>query len=336
MARATWRRTPTGRSCISPASSGVRWSTSAATGSVASRTRRAPGDAPHRPSWDWSSPSANGTCSYPSEGGRFEPGRVLFDGSPGGPAHFERREGEAAAGPGPPGPTRHQLRRRPHHKANEIELAKVADTWRSWPRPVRRPLLRRLLPGPWGRAPSRARGRLGQHRALRRPRSDVEAPHPVPQAKKLHPRRSPTWSRRRPMRRARRSSDRLRTNSARRCSGVESSNTSASSRGPRPAVLDDLLALLMGRRLDQVGDLRRVQLLELAVRDAELRRRTWANEGSMLAQSTIGPGFGAFPGDPEAGAAAVGGPDGSTATTPRCRPPWQLDLVRLMMRPPRS
>jgi len=82
----------------------------------------------------------------------FEPGRVLFDGRRVDLRHFERREGELLL-------ARDLLARHAINfvggriiKANEIELAKVADTWEVVAvDPSGRPLLRRLLPGPLGK-----------------------------------------------------------------------------------------------------------------------------------------------------------------------------------------
>ena len=42
--------------------------------------------------------------------------------------------------------------------------------------------------------------------------------------------------------------------------------------------LDDLLALLVARGLDEVGDLRRVQVRDAPVREAQPRRRDVADE----------------------------------------------------------
>ena len=81
----------------------------------------------------------------------FESGRVLFDGPRVDLRHFERREGELLL-------AQDLLARHAINfvggriiKANEIELAKVADTWEVVAvDPSGRPLLRRLLPGPLG------------------------------------------------------------------------------------------------------------------------------------------------------------------------------------------
>jgi hypothetical protein len=82
----------------------------------------------------------------------FESGRVLFDGPRVDLRHFERREGELLL-------AQDLLARHAINfvggriiKANEIELAKVADTWEVVAvDPSGRPLIRRLLPGPLGK-----------------------------------------------------------------------------------------------------------------------------------------------------------------------------------------
>ena len=82
----------------------------------------------------------------------FEPGRILFDGRRVDLRRFERREGEVLL-------AQDLLARHAINfvggriiKANEIELAKVADTWEVVAvDPSGRPLLRRLLPGPLGK-----------------------------------------------------------------------------------------------------------------------------------------------------------------------------------------
>ncbi len=81
----------------------------------------------------------------------FEPGRVRFDGPRVDLRRFERREGEVLL-------AQDLLARHAINfvggriiKANEIELAKVADTWEVVAvDPSSRPLIRRLLPGPLG------------------------------------------------------------------------------------------------------------------------------------------------------------------------------------------
>src|SRR5665213_1242812 len=101
------------------------------------------GDAPH--------PPVVGLVVTIRKVAAFEPGRVRFDGRRIDLRHFERREGELLL-------AQDLLARHAINfvggriiKANEIELAKVADTWEvAAVDPSSRPLLRRLLPGPLG------------------------------------------------------------------------------------------------------------------------------------------------------------------------------------------